>query len=126
MTQTVELWVETMTDQETFLRELGERIARLRKEQGLTQTQLGNLVKVTQQVIAEYEAGYRNIPIYRLISLAEALGVSTEELLKPVSAEPKKRGPAPKFQRLVDQVGRLPKSRQQFVVEMLENALQAR
>ena len=126
MRAAIELWTETMTDQTTFLKSLGERICRLRKERGLTQGQLGNTVHVTQQVIAEYEAGYRNIPVYRLVSLAEALGVSTEELLKDSGADVRKRGPASRIEQLADQMTKLPRTRQRFVVSMLENALQAR
>jgi transcriptional regulator with XRE-family HTH domain len=126
MHATVELWTEAMTDQATFLKSLGERICRLRKERGQTQGQLGNVVHVTQQVIAEYEAGYRNIPVYRLVSLAEALGVTAEELLKDSGAGARKRGPASRIEQLADQVTKLPRMRQRFVVSMIENALQAR
>jgi transcriptional regulator with XRE-family HTH domain len=124
MTATVELWTVIMTDQSTFLRGLGERIASARKTQGLTQVQLGNMVHVTQQVIAEYEAGYRNIPIYRLLSLAESLGVRVEQLLSGAESAPAKRGPAPKIQRQIEQIGRLPKSKQRFVSELLEKVIQ--
>jgi transcriptional regulator with XRE-family HTH domain len=123
MHATVELWTETMTDQTTFLKSLGERICRLRKERGLTQGQLGNVVHVTQQVIAEYEAGYRNIPVYRLVSLAEALGVTAEELLKDSGAGARKRGPASRIEQLADQVTKLPRTRQRFVIEVLEDAV---
>jgi len=119
----INVWTETVTDQETFLRELGERLCRLRKEQGLTQTQLGDEVGVTQQVIAEYESGQRNIPVYRLASLADALGVSTAELLEGAARPARKRGPASKLDRLTEQIAKLPRSRQRFVVEMIEDAV---
>jgi len=123
MRTSVELWTEVMTDQTTFLKNLGERICRLRKERGLTQGQLGNMVHVTQQVIAEYEAGYRNIPVYRLVSLAEALGVTADELLKDSESNARKRGPASRIEQLADQVTKLPRTRQRFVIELLEDAV---
>ena len=89
----------------------------------MTQSQLGNMVDVTQQVIAEYEAGYRNIPVYRLVSLSEALGVQLDELAKGSTATAKKRGPASKLERLAEQVARLPRARQKFVIEMIENVV---
>ena len=125
MRETGGLWSEDMTDQTTFLLELGKRLCRLRKEQGLTQGQLGNMVRVTQQVIAEYEAGYRNIPVYRLVSLAEALNVSPDALLQnsiPVSVS-RKRGPSSRIEQLAERMGKLPRTRQRFVIEMLENAV---
>lgn len=66
--------------------------AQRRGHERLAQGQLGNMVHVTQQVIAEYEAGYRNIPVYRLVSLAEALGVTADELLKDSESGTRKRG----------------------------------
>jgi transcriptional regulator with XRE-family HTH domain len=112
-----------MTDQKTYLHELGKRLAMLRKEQGLTQKQLGDRVDVTQQVIAEYEGGYRNIPVYRLAQLAEALGVPVDDLMKGSIAAGRKRGPASKLDRLTEQIAKLPRTRQRFVIEMLEDAV---
>lgn len=124
MTTTIELWTEVvMKDQEVFLRDLGSRISRFRKDQGLTQTQIGKMVGVTQQVIAEYEGGYRNIPIWRLLNLAEALGVQADDLLNGARA-PRKRGPSPKIQRQIEQISRLPKAKQRFVTELLDKVIQ--
>jgi transcriptional regulator with XRE-family HTH domain len=119
----LEFWTEPMTNQTTFLKNMGERISRLRKEYGMTQSQLGKAVGVTQQVIAEYESGCRNIPVCRLVSLAEALGVTVEKLIKDSGAGERKRGPASRIEQLVNQVSKLPKTRQRFVVEMLEDAV---
>lgn len=115
-----------MTDQKTFLIKLGKRLAELRKEQGLTQGQLAERTQYSQQSIAEYEAGRMNIPVGRLASIADALGVCTEDLLKDSGGGSRKRGPASRIEQLADQVTKLPRTRQRFVVSMLENALQAR
>ena len=112
-----------MIDQKTYLNKLGQRLATLRKEQGLTQQQLGKAAGVTQQVIAEYEAGYRNIPVYRLAKLAEALGVKINDILQESCLPMRKRGPASKFERLSKQITKLPRSQQQFVVDMIEDAV---
>ncbi len=123
MDATIELWTHMMTDQETYLRELGKRLAALRKEQGLTQSQIGERVDVTQQVIAEYEGGYRNIPVYRLATLAEALNVPVNDLMKESVSASRKRGPASRLDRLTAQVAKLPRTRQRFVIEWLEDAV---
>lgn len=113
-----------MNTQEIVFKSLGETIAQLRKEQGLTQTQLGEMVGLSQQIIADYEAGHRHhIALCRVIDIADALGVKPEELIKNGSGSGKKRGPAPKIQQLVERVQKLPKSRQRFVMEMIEDAL---
>lgn len=57
----------------------GERIKAAREAAGLTQEQLGRLCHTTKQTIYKYESGIvTNIPIDRLVSIAQALSVSAE------------------------------------------------
>jgi transcriptional regulator with XRE-family HTH domain len=100
----------------------GKRIAQLRKEQGLTQSQFGELLGVSQQQVASFEAGRRRVTIALLPTVARALGVSVEELLG-VKPENGKRGPTPKLQQQLERISRLPKARQRFVIEMLDTVL---
>jgi hypothetical protein len=59
-----------------------------------------------------------------LPTLARALGVSVEELIgEQSSAAARKRGPAPKLQQL-ERISALPKSKQKFVMQVLETVLQ--
>jgi transcriptional regulator with XRE-family HTH domain len=115
--------VLTMIDTARFAKELGARIAACRKEQGLSQTQLGELVGQSQQVIADYETGRRRIPACNLASIADALGVSTAVLLDGTERPQVKRGPASRLEQLAAQAAKLPRTRQRFVIEMLENAV---
>ena len=59
---------------------LGARIRRYRLEQGLTQTQLGKLVGVSQRVVAYYEVKGVSPPPELLTRIADALKVSIEAL----------------------------------------------
>jgi len=111
-------------DEQDFFRQIGKRIATLRKEQGMTQTQLGEMLDLSQQIIASYEAGRRHVSVWRLFALAEALGIAPQDLLQANGEAPRKRGPAPKVQQLVERIFRLPQARQKFVTAMIENALQ--
>jgi transcriptional regulator with XRE-family HTH domain len=47
------------SDERAFFVAMGERIASLRKERNLTQTQLAEALGVTQQTVQAYEAGSR-------------------------------------------------------------------
>jgi len=117
---------QAMIDQGRYFQDFGTRLTALRKEAGLTQAQLGQSVGLSQQMIADYESGTRkHIPLCRVIDLAEVLGVQVGNLLSRGGDSQRKRGPAPKVQQLVERINRLPKPRQKFVTEMLENALQA-
>lgn len=60
---------------------LGDRIRRYRLEKGLTQTQLGKKIGVSQRVVAYYEVKGISPPPELLVRIADALKVSTDTLL---------------------------------------------
>jgi transcriptional regulator with XRE-family HTH domain len=107
-------------DEKTFFKQLGSRIAELRKEQGLTQVQLAATLDLTQQMVASYEVGRRRVPVSLLLAIAEALSISVEQLIGTPSA---KRGPAPKLQQQMEKIQRLPKTQRRFVMQMLDTVI---
>lgn len=111
-------------DEKQFFRELGGRIAALRKEQGFTQAQLAETLELTQQMIASYEVGRRRVPVSLLPKIATALAVSVEALIDQNRSTPAKRGPAPKLQQQIERIQQLPRAKQRFVMEMLDTVLQ--
>lgn len=107
-----------------FFKSLGQRIAQARKDAGLTQQQLADAVEISQPMLGSYEIGRRRLPASLLQPLAKALKVSIEQLLgEPPTSN--KRGPAPKLQRQIDQVGRLPRARQKLVTDFLDTVLES-
>ena len=58
----------------------GERIYIARKRSGLTQKELGEKLGVSASMIGQYENGFRNPKKKTLERIADALGVSWEEL----------------------------------------------
>src|SRR5438128_1743983 len=110
-------------DEKLFFKQLGVRIAELRKTHGLTQVQLAEALKLTQQMIASYEVGRRRVPVSLLPAIAHALAVSVEALIGQKEATPGKRGPAPKLQQQMERIQRLPKAKQRFVMEMIDTVL---
>lgn len=110
-------------DEKQFFRQLGARIASLRKEQGFTQVQLAAVLGLTQQMVASYEIGRRRVPVSLLPKFATALAVSVETLIGETGPPPAKRGPAPKLQQQVERLSRLPRAKQRVVIEMLEGFL---
>ena len=58
-------------DEKQFFRQLGGRIASLRKEQGFTQAQLAGVLGLTQQMVASYEVGRRRVPVSLLPKVAD-------------------------------------------------------
>ena len=109
-------------EEKRFFKELGARIAELRKAQNLTQQQLADELHVAQQVVASYEIGRRRVPVSTLPALARVLGVSIEGLIGE-DEKPARRGPSPKLQRHLERISALPKPKQRFVMQMLETVL---
>ena len=116
--------VGEMIERKTFFRSLGARIARHRRDRGWSQLELGRQIGLSQQVVASYEAGQReHFPLCRLIDLAETFGVGLAELIADQDNGSRKRGPTSKMEQQIAQVRRLPKAKQRFVSELLENVL---
>jgi transcriptional regulator with XRE-family HTH domain len=110
-------------DEKLFFKQLGARIAALRKDQTLTQVQLAQALGLTQQMIASYEVGRRRVPVSLLPQVAATLAVSLEELIGNKDVQPAKRGPAPKLQQQIERIQKLPRSQQRFVMQMLDTVI---
>ena len=67
-------------DERAFFMAMGGRIARIRKEQDITQAQLADLIGITQQTINAYETGRRRVPV---LSLPTVPTVLSAESVKP-------------------------------------------
>ena len=108
-------------DERAFFVELGQRIAELRKEQGITQMQLAEILGVSQQAMNSFEKGRRRVPVSALPLLAKALNVSIESLIDTPTKAASKRGPPPKIQQQLERVSALPKSEQRVVMRLIDS-----
>lgn len=83
---------------------IGERIAALRKERDLSQSELAQLLSVSRQAVSKWEQNLSAPDTLKLIELAEVLGTEVEYLAtgrKPVYE------PAPVVVNLVETVERV-------------------
>jgi transcriptional regulator with XRE-family HTH domain len=64
------------------LKSIGERVAKLRRERGLTQEQLAEEAGVSRNHIADIELGARNTGIWSFMLLARALDTTASDLLR--------------------------------------------
>ncbi len=107
---------------------LGERIAIARLALGLTQKELAQKIGVTQRVVTYWERESVSIRPEQLNALADALGVSADDLMgRATTKKTRQSGPAPvgKIRRVFEDVSRLPRYQQLKIVEVVE-ALVAR
>lgn len=123
MTRPTTLLILTMTPKEqTLIKSLGKHIAQLRQDQGYTQQALADELGIAQQTLAHYEVGRLRMPVTLLPAFARLFGISADTLLGLVQ-DKGKRGPTPKLQQQIERLSRLPKTKQQVVIDMLEGVL---
>ena len=61
---------------------VGDTIRRLRREKGLSKTELGNLCGLNSVIISAFENGTRKPDLEQLSKIAEGLGVSVRSMLE--------------------------------------------
>lgn len=114
-----ELIEELMTKEEkVFYRELGARVAVLRKENHITQVEMAQTLGVSQQQIASYEAGRVKIPVSMLPKLTVVLATPVAEIVGVERQS--RRGPPSRLQQHVERISHLPRAKQKFIIEMLD------
>lgn len=106
----------------------GERLAALRKERGLSQEALAEMIGTTRANVAYFERKASNPTQDVIQRCAAALAVPVGDLMDDGSAakQTRKRGPASRFEMQLEQLRRLPRSQQQFVSKFLDTVLQGK
>jgi transcriptional regulator with XRE-family HTH domain len=97
----------------------GRRLAAIRKERELTQPQLADLIGMTPKAIDYYERRAKNPSFEFVKKVAEALGLTPDELMGLETLKGKS-GPSPKLQKQLEQIQKLSRSKQLVVSQLLE------
>jgi transcriptional regulator with XRE-family HTH domain len=66
---------------------IGKRIALLRQEKGLTQTELGNMIHQRREIVSYWENGSRDIKSGDIVLLADALDTTCDYILRGIQAK---------------------------------------
>lgn len=113
--------IHTHTDQSETL---GQRLARLRKTRGLTQTALAEQLDMIQAMISDFELDRRRMHADLIVRMAKALGVSTDELLGTQAAKSSGEGQLSlKLTRRLQQIEQLPPVRQKVLLQTIDTFL---
>lgn len=103
---------------------LGERLARIRKERGLTQNDVAERTGLTQVLVSDYERDRIRLTAEMAVRFVEALGVGTEELLRPKKKAPLPDDqPSPKLLRRMKQIESLPVYEQRALLTTIDKFL---
>jgi transcriptional regulator with XRE-family HTH domain len=102
---------------------IAQRLARIRRERGLTQVELAQRLGVAQPVVSDYERGELRLHGQLIVKLSEILGVSSEELLGlkkvPSNGVLKNR----RLLRRLQAIERLPRRDQQALLRTIDRFL---
>jgi transcriptional regulator with XRE-family HTH domain len=101
---------------ETF----GSRMARLRKLAGYSQRSLAQELGVSHRVIAYYEAESGHVPSDLLPAIAEALGVTADQLLGREAVTARRRPENRQLLRKLRRVEKLPAAERRQVVQLID------
>ena len=100
---------------------IGARIARLRRDKGMTQTELAEALGVSQPVVSDYENDVIKVSGETVIQLAQVLGSSADEILgleklaRTTTAIKNRR-----LYRQLQSIDRLPKRDQQALLRTID------
>ena len=102
---------------------ISQRLARIRRERGMTQVELAQRLGVAQPVVSDYERGELRLHGELIIKLSDILGVSSEELLglkkAPSNGVLKNR----RLLRRLQAIERLPRRDQQALLRTIDRFL---
>ncbi len=101
----------------------GRNLAQARQAAGLTQTQFARLAGLSQQMVDYYERRAKNPTADFVQKAAQILTVSVDELLGVKPIRKSKPGPASILQQKLEQIRKLPASKQHAILQVLDMAI---
>lgn len=104
-----------------YFKALGAHVTILRKRTGMTQAELARAIGVSQQAVFSYELGDRRISVLILAKLSKVFDVPVEQLMgmtRPVREQ--KRRLSPRAVRHAERIQALSKTKQRFVVRIID------
>ena len=99
--------------------DFGKRLAALRKAAGYTQQELADEVGATRRMIAYYETESDHPPTNMLVGLANALNVSTDELLG-LNNKKKSKQPDTRLQRRLQQIEKMEATDKRQILQVID------
>jgi len=99
---------------------IGARVGQLRKERGVTQAEVAELLGVTQPVVSEYERGSIPLRADQVLALSRLLHVSSDVLLGLKAEAPLASAPDSRLARRLREAQRLPRRDRDALLRTLD------
>jgi len=105
----------------------GQRLVALRKAAGYTQQELANEVGISRRMVAYYETESAHPPTHLLADFAQALNMTTDELLGITPTKKKTAKPGNvRLQRRLQQIEKLPPKDKRQILQILDALIEQR
>lgn len=102
---------------------LGERIARIRKARGYTQVELAERIGTIQVLVSDYERGRLRLTADMVVRFAQALEVTTDELLGTTEVKTNGKKTSRKILRRLEQIDSLRPQQQAILLKTIDTFL---
>ena len=99
---------------------INERIARMRREFGYTQSELADQLGVLQSVVSAYESGGRRFHAEMIIKFAELFGISADELLGIEKPATNGQKVSVHLAKRMQKIQELPKTKQKALLQTID------
>ena len=102
----------------------GQRLAAARKKRGLTQAVLAERLGISRPLMDYYERRAKNPSLEFIQRAAGALGVEPAYFLDGGAVRRRKPGPPSELELRIERLRKLPRSKQDMILAMLDAALE--
>ena len=105
--------------------DIGTRIAHIRKERGLSQEALAEVIGISRKQVVDYETGRIHLNDEMIVRFAVTLNVSADELL---GLKPPKKSldePTLRLTRRLRDLSKLPEDKKRAVLKVLDDLIRA-
>lgn len=104
--------------------DISANLVRLRKERGLTQAQLAEMIGISRNLLANYELGRTHLTDESVVLLAKALRVTADRLLGLNSGDSGiDQPPGVRLVRRMQKIARLPLPEQKAILKTIDTFL---
>ena len=100
--------------------QIGKRIAVIRKERGLTQTQLAERIGINQRLVSDYEVGRVGISAEMLARFCSVLQCSADSLITDIPIKELSNNPNLKLTKRLKHIEQLPPMQQKVLLQNID------
>ena len=112
-------------EDEKITKKIGNRIAQIRKNKGMTQFELAQQLNIDQSMICSYEQGRRRIPLLQFIKISKAIDVPPGILLNGMEDVRKANNIqiSRRFSKRIEELEKLPEAEKKAIVKTIDALL---